>query len=243
MKDGICPYPGLRPFTEEESIFFKGRDTHIRQIAKLLEENKMAFITGASGDGKSSMVYAGVLPYIRAGFTKAKFNSWLVFDFKPQRNPLASLAESAAKEMDMPFDYMLREFRRGFSTLAHMYVNSEYYMEDGDDRLQESYGRLVDEGLIEEIEDLKLYWSKAEGSSKMGESSCLMRVAIMNPKLRGDDVPDDILDYCLLKQLANIKVGFALDRERRTEEISNIMEACPEAIKAQNWLEANSIEV
>ena len=114
---------------------------------------------------------------------------------------------------------------------------------DGDDRLQESYGRLVDEGLIEEIEDLKLYWSKAEGSSKMGESSCLMRVAIMNPKLRGDDVPDEILDYCLLKQLANVKVGFALDRERRTEEISNIMEACPEAIKAQNWLEANSIEV
>lgn len=35
---------------------------------------------------------------------------------------------------------------------------------DGDDRLQESYERLVDEGLIEEIEDLKLYWSKAEGS-------------------------------------------------------------------------------
>ena len=36
MKNGICPYPGLRPFTEEESIFFKGRDTHIRQIADAL---------------------------------------------------------------------------------------------------------------------------------------------------------------------------------------------------------------
>ena len=94
MKHGICPYPGLRPFTEEESIFFKGRDLHIRQIVKLLEENKMAFITGASGDGKSSMVYAGVVPYIRAGFFKADYNSWIITDFKPQRNPLASLAES-----------------------------------------------------------------------------------------------------------------------------------------------------
>ena len=28
----ICPYPGLRPFNEEESIFFKGRDEHITQI-------------------------------------------------------------------------------------------------------------------------------------------------------------------------------------------------------------------
>ena len=151
MKNGICPYPGLRPFTEEESIFFKGRDTHIRQIAKLLEENKMAFITGASGDGKSSMVYAGVLPYIRAGFTRAKFNSWLIFDFKPQRNPLASLAESAAKEMDMPYDYMLREFRRGFSTLAHMYVNSEYYIEDGDDIANRGKNLLIIADQFEEV--------------------------------------------------------------------------------------------
>jgi len=114
---------------------------------------------------------------------------------------------------------------------------------DGDDRLQESYARLIDEGLIDEIEDLKLYWSKSEGSNKMGESSCLMRVVIMNPKLREDDVPEDVLDYCMLKQLANIKVGFALDRESRTEEISNIMDSCPEALKAQNWLEDNRIEV
>ncbi|MBE6521810.1 MAG: hypothetical protein E7Z62_01565 [Thermoplasmata archaeon] len=112
---------------------------------------------------------------------------------------------------------------------------------DGDDRLQESYERLVEDGLINEIEDLKLYWSKADGSKKMGESSCLMRVAILNPVLK--DAPDTTLDYCLLKQLANIAVGFNMNRESRTEEISNIMEACPEAIKAQNWLEANSIEV
>ena len=151
MKNGICPYPGLRPFTEEESIFFKGRDTHIRQIAKLLEENKMAFITGASGDGKSSMVYAGVIPYIRAGFTKAKFNSWLIFDFKPQRNPLASLAESASKEMGMPYDYMLREFRRGFSTLANMYVNSEYYIEDGDDIANKGKNLLIIADQFEEV--------------------------------------------------------------------------------------------
>lgn len=114
---------------------------------------------------------------------------------------------------------------------------------EGDDRLQESYRRLIDEGLIDEIEDLKLYWSKAEGSNKIGESSCLMRTVILNPKLKEDDVPEDVLDYCLLNQLANIKVGFTVDREHRTEEISNIMGSCPEAVKAQNWLEDNRIEV
>ena len=99
MNNTICPYPGLRPFTEEESIFFKGRDLHIRQIVKMLEHNKMVFITGASGDGKSSMVYAGVLPYIRAGFSKAEFNSWVVCDFKPQRNPLQSLVQSVSEKL------------------------------------------------------------------------------------------------------------------------------------------------
>ena len=130
MTTTICPYPGLRPFTEEEAIFFKGRDLHIRQIVKLLETNKMAFITGASGDGKSSMVYAGVVPYIRAGFSRAKFNGWLVCDFKPQRNPLASLAESAAKEMRLDYDYTYRELRRGFSALVDLYTQSDFYDDD-----------------------------------------------------------------------------------------------------------------
>ena len=130
MKKVICPYPGLRPFTEEESIFFKGRDLHIRQIVKQLEENKMAFITGASGDGKSSMVYAGVVPYIRAGFSKAKFNSWAVVDFKPQRNPLESLALSTAKELQIPYETTLNKMRRGFSALVNIYKQSNCYDEN-----------------------------------------------------------------------------------------------------------------
>jgi len=121
MKRTICPYPGLRPFTEEESIFFKGRDLHIRQIVKLLEENKMAFITGASGDGKSSMVYAGVVPYIRAGFFKAYFNSWIIADFKPQRNPLRSLSESLAKEIGIEKQECEEELQNGFSSIIDIY--------------------------------------------------------------------------------------------------------------------------
>ena len=131
MKTGVCPYPGLRPFSEEESIFFKGRDLHIRQIVKLLEQNKMAFITGASGDGKSSMVYAGVVPYIRAGFSKAQYNSWLIFDFKPQRNPLASLTRSVVDEMNLSYDDTYKKMRSGFSALVKLYKQSPYYINDG----------------------------------------------------------------------------------------------------------------
>ena len=132
MKTSICPYPGLRPFTEEESIFFKGRDLHIRQIVKMLEQNKMAFITGASGDGKSSIVYAGVIPYIRAGFSTAEYNSWVFCDFKPQRNPLESLAHSLAEQLKVPFDEVLDELECGFSGLVNIYKKSGFYASDGD---------------------------------------------------------------------------------------------------------------
>ena len=129
MSNAVCPYPGLRPFTEEESIFFKGRDLHIRQIVKLLEQNKMAFITGASGDGKSSIVYAGVVPYIRAGFLKSEFNGWTVLDFKPERNPLASLAESVSAGLGVSYEDAYAKLKNGFSALVRLYTDSEFYKE------------------------------------------------------------------------------------------------------------------
>jgi len=64
----ICPYTGLRSFTEEESLYFKGRDQQIDQITTLLEKNKFLMLTGASGEGKSSLIYAGLVPNARAGF-------------------------------------------------------------------------------------------------------------------------------------------------------------------------------
>ncbi|MBQ1697777.1 MAG: hypothetical protein II075_07820 [Bacteroidales bacterium] len=133
MKTGISPYPGLRPFTEEESIFFKGRDLHIRQIVKMLEQNKMAFITGASGDGKSSMVYAGVIPYIRAGFSMAEYNSWVFCDFKPQRNPLESLAKSVSEQLQVPYDQVIERLRNGFSGLVDVYKQSDCWAKDAPD--------------------------------------------------------------------------------------------------------------
>ncbi|MBQ1697216.1 MAG: hypothetical protein II075_04995, partial [Bacteroidales bacterium] len=155
MNTSICPYPGLRPFTEEESIFFKGRDLHIRQIVNMLERNKMAFITGASGDGKSSMVYAGVVPYIRAGFSKAEYNSWLVCDFKPQRNPLESLAKSASAQLQISYHDTLIKLRRGFSALVNVYKESGFYVQDGDDAANRGKNLLIVADQFEEVFTMK----------------------------------------------------------------------------------------
>ena len=151
MKTGISPYPGLRPFTEEESIFFKGRDLHIRQIVKMLEQNKMAFITGASGDGKSSMVYAGVIPYIRAGFSMAEYNSWVFCDFKPQRNPLESLAKSVSEQLQVPYYQVIERLRNGFSGLVDVYKQSDCWAKDAPDAKNRGKNLLVVADQFEEV--------------------------------------------------------------------------------------------
>jgi hypothetical protein len=126
----ICPYPGLRPFNEDESIFFRGREEHIEKIISQLEEKKFVMLTGASGDGKSSIVYAGVIPNARAGFFKAKFNNWQIADFRPERAPLRNMSLSLAEKLGYSdAAYVEKELGFGFSSLINLYKRSPYFID------------------------------------------------------------------------------------------------------------------
>ena len=122
----ICPYTGLRSFTEEESLYFKGRDLQVDQITALLEQNKFLMVTGASGEGKSSLIYAGLIPNARAGFFKARYSNWLVADFRPERNPVANMAKAIADQLNLQADTVEIELRRGYSSLINLYLNSVF---------------------------------------------------------------------------------------------------------------------
>lgn len=126
----ICPYPGLRPFREDESIFLRGRDEHVEQITRQLEQKKFLMLTGASGDGKSSLVYAGLIPNARAGFFKAKFNNWQVVDFRPERAPLQNLEDALAERFSGDVrERFRRELKFGFSSLVDIYTDSPHYVD------------------------------------------------------------------------------------------------------------------
>jgi hypothetical protein len=60
------PWPGLAPFTEEQSGFFHGRDEEIRALTRLMERKALTVLFGQSGLGKSSLLQAGVFPRLRA---------------------------------------------------------------------------------------------------------------------------------------------------------------------------------
>jgi hypothetical protein len=131
MTTNICPYPGLRPFNEEESIFFKGREQQVERLVKRLEEKKFLMVNGASGDGKSSLIYAGVIPYAKAGFFKAKYNNWIVADFRPERSPLKNLTTAICKQLKIEDTAKTeKELGYGFSALCDMYKASSFYIDE-----------------------------------------------------------------------------------------------------------------
>lgn len=59
------PYVGLMPFTEKDSDYFFGRTADQEVVATNLRAARMTIFYGASGVGKSSLLNAGVLPYLR----------------------------------------------------------------------------------------------------------------------------------------------------------------------------------
>jgi hypothetical protein len=126
----ICPYTGLRSFTEEESLYFKGREDDINRATEQLQRNKFLMLTGASGDGKSSLIYAGIVPNARSGFLKSKYSSWCVADFRPERSPFQNLCKSVARQLEINNPGTIEaELNHGFSALVDLYKSSKRYID------------------------------------------------------------------------------------------------------------------
>jgi len=77
------PYPGLRPFRENEQRLFFGRDRQIKEILQRLERSSFAVVIGGSGSGKSSIVNAGVIPSLRKKQLRGRGDFWLTARFSP----------------------------------------------------------------------------------------------------------------------------------------------------------------
>lgn len=56
------PFPGLRPFRENEEYLFFGRESQVDAMVNKLAATRFLAVVGTSGSGKSSLVNCGLCP-------------------------------------------------------------------------------------------------------------------------------------------------------------------------------------
>ncbi|HYG40048.1 MAG TPA: High-affnity carbon uptake protein Hat/HatR [Cytophagales bacterium] len=101
-KGEVNPFPGLRPFTINETHLFFGREGQSDEVLLKLAENKFVGIIGSSGSGKSSFIFCGVIPILYGGFLANNGSNWNVIISKPGNSPIDNLA-NAILENDNSF--------------------------------------------------------------------------------------------------------------------------------------------
>src|SRR5262249_13808608 len=88
------PFPGLRPFTQEEDYLFFGREEQTIELLQRLGSNRFVAVVGTSGSGKSSLVRCGLLSQLLGGKLLGAGAAWEIAVTHPGGNPLALLAEA-----------------------------------------------------------------------------------------------------------------------------------------------------
>ncbi len=102
LREAICPYRGLDAFREEDSAFFFGRgsaddpESPIGQLVRKVRDHPFVMVVGRSGSGKSSLVYAGLMPALR----RARDRFWNVLTLRPGPEPLRALAAAFNPKAD-----------------------------------------------------------------------------------------------------------------------------------------------
>jgi WD40 repeat protein len=90
------PYRGLQPYDEKHARFFFGRQELIEELYKKISppdkpSNQLIAVLGISGSGKSSLVKAGLIPYLRKNHVK----EWQILEpMRPGKSPFIALAST-----------------------------------------------------------------------------------------------------------------------------------------------------
>ena len=97
--DSTNPYVGLRPFEMDESILFFGRSEQTLELLQRLHQHHFVAVVGSSGCGKSSLLRAGLIPALKAGYLVQDSDHWMISIMKPGQSPLHNLAESILNQL------------------------------------------------------------------------------------------------------------------------------------------------
>jgi WD40 repeat protein len=106
---GSMPWPGIMSFEYADAAVFFGRHPEIRLICERLETRRvhggarLVLIVGASGSGKSSVLKAGVLPYLDLERDHRRFVTLPAF--RPGSTPVLAFAKALAEALGQPAQF------------------------------------------------------------------------------------------------------------------------------------------
>ncbi|MBU8892312.1 MAG: hypothetical protein KOO66_06005 [Bacteroidales bacterium] len=169
------PFPGLRPFKVEESHLFFGREGQSEEILKKLSENQFVAVIGASGSGKSSLIYCGVVPALYGGFIGESKAKWNIIASRPGNSPIENLAsailnntESTEEKEDSVIKQKINSsiLRSSSNGLVELLDQSFDFKEDN---------VLV---IIDQFEELFRYKSSKNDQSTYNESEAFVKLLV-----------------------------------------------------------------
>src|SRR5688572_28418112 len=96
---GDNPFPGLRPFSVDDSHLFFGREGQIDDILYKISKNRFVTVMGYSGSGKSSLMSCGLVPVLYGGFITDSGSQWNIITTRPGSSPIRSLTDSIIEFM------------------------------------------------------------------------------------------------------------------------------------------------
>ncbi|WP_143438225.1 trypsin-like peptidase domain-containing protein, partial [Hydrocoleum sp. CS-953] len=88
---GGCPYKGLFAFREADAEYFFGREVFTEQLVAAVARQQFVAVIGPSGSGKSSVVFAGLVPWLRSQ------GNWQIEQFRPKAHPFDELARALVR--------------------------------------------------------------------------------------------------------------------------------------------------
>lgn len=84
LSSASSPYRGLFAFGVDDEQFFFGRENFTEKLVKAVQSKPAIAVIGSSGSGKSSVVFAGLIPKLG--------KDWCVVTFRPGDRPFHALA-------------------------------------------------------------------------------------------------------------------------------------------------------
>lgn len=182
----VNPFPGLRPFSVDESYLFFGREGQSDEVLLKLSENRFVAVVGPSGSGKSSFIYCGVIPILYGGFMTDRTSNWSVVVSRPGAGPIDNLADALLQHDNtyQAYDNENKQIKKAItSTLLR---SSSLGLVEAVQQTKEFKGRNV-LILIDQFEELFRFKKNEDNKDSLNES--LAFVNLLMEAVKSTTVP------------------------------------------------------